>query len=301
MNPMTKPSIARRAAPVAAAALLSLLASCGGGGDSGSAVSNMTVTATGGLVGYGKNITLNVSGSGLNSGVNAAIEPGCFAMTRGTTTEGSMTFSCKLAAIGDLRVRVRTAEGAELATLRLNVEAPRVSMTAKQGTVDGSFAVELDPVRAPKTVDNFLQYINTSGCWYKDKLFHRVIKDFVVQGGGFIAGLQPAAGVGAPIVLESQNGLKNLRGTIAMARLDDPNSASSQFYFNVADNPQLDYVSDTSPGYAVFGTVISGMDKIDLIAGVPTMTKSSQINGAEVKFENAPIDNVVITACSQTR
>jgi cyclophilin family peptidyl-prolyl cis-trans isomerase len=292
----------RLAAPAAAALLASLLAACGGGGgDAGSAVTNLTVTSTNGVVGYGRNITLAVSGSGLDSTVTAAVEPGCFTMTRGTTTESSMSFTCRLAAFGDLRVRVRTAEGKELGTVRLDVPAPQVQFNARQGTTDGSFVVELDPVRAPKTVDNFLQYVNTSGCWYKDRLFHRVIKDFVVQGGGYIAGLQPATGIGAPIVLESQNGLKNLRGTIAMARTEAPNSATSQFYINVKDNPSLDYVSEDSPGYAVFGTVVSGQDKVDLLSQVPTMTKKSTINGQEVTFQDAPIDNVVITACGQIR
>jgi len=294
MNAMTKSSIARRAAPVAAAALLSLLASCGGGGDSGSAVSNMTVTATGGLVGYGKNISLNVSGSGLNSGVNAAIEPGCFTMARGATSEGSMTFSCRLLAVGDLRVRVRTAEGKELATLRLEVEAPRVEFTAKQNATEGKFVVELDPNNAPKTAENFMVYVNTGSCWYKDRLFHRVIPDRLVQGGGFIAGLQPAPGVAAAIPLESQNGLKNLRGTIGMARQSEPNTATSQFYINVKDNPDFDYASDAQPGYAVFGKVVSGIETVDLISKVPTMSKGDA-------FPDAPIDNVVITACSQIR
>lgn len=302
MNHLTTLFRPRLVAPAAAAVLVSLLAACGGGGgDPGSAVTNLTVTSTNGVVGYGRNITLAVSGSGLNSDVNAAVEPGCFSMTRGTTTEGSMSFTCRLAAYGDLRVRVRTAEGKELATLRLDVPAPQVQFTAKQGTVDGNFVVELDPRKAPKTVDNFLQYVNTSNCWYRDRLFHRVIKDFVVQAGGFIAGLQPATGIGPPIVLESQNGLKNLRGTIAMARADAPNSASSQFFINVKDNPSLDYAGDASPGYAVFGTVVSGMDKVDLLSQVPTMTKKATINGREETFENAPIDNVVISACGQIR
>src|SRR6185369_11353699 len=140
--------------------------------------------------------------------------------------------------LGDLRVRVRAAEGNELASLRHNVETPRVSLTVKQNTDQGTFVMELDPLAAPKTVENFLVYVNTTGCYYTITLFHRVIADKLVQGGGFTNGLATKVTL-SPIVLESNNGLKNLRGTVAMARTAEPNSATSQFYINVADNPDF--------------------------------------------------------------
>lgn len=293
-----KLSTSLRSVALAAAAML---AACGGGSDGGPAVTNLGATN----VAYGKTVTVTVSGSGLNSNLNAAIEPGCFTMTRGTSTsDTTQTFTCKIAAIGDLRVRVRTAEGAELASLRLDVPAPQVTMTATQGTATGTFVMELDPVKAPKTVDNFLTYVNTGtapACYYKNSLFHRVIADFVVQAGGFTTGFKPVTGVGAPIVLESQNGLKNERGTVAMARTSDPNSATTQFYINVKDNTDLDYVDASNPGYAVFGKVISGMDAIDVLQKVPTTTRQAEENGQVQNFPNAPVTDVVITSCSQTR
>lgn len=284
-------------ARIGALAVAALLASCGGGQDSGPAVSTLSATN----VAYGRTVSVTVLGTGLNANLTAAIEPGCFTMARtASSSDTSQTFTCKIAALGDLRVRVRTAEGAELASLRLTVEAPRVSMTVKQGTNEGSFVMELDPTKAPKTVDNFLAYVNTgTTCtFYKDTLFHRVIQGFVAQGGGYTASLTKKTAL-APIELESNNGLQNLKYTVAMARTDAPNSATSEFFVNVADNPALDYAGSASPGYAVFGKVISGTEVIDVLQAVPTMTKKNETTQQE--FPDAPIDNVVISACSQVR
>ena len=128
---------------------------------------------------------------------------------------------------------------------------PRVRIT----TSLGEFLVELDPNDAPLTVANFLQYVNEG--FYDGTIFHRVIPDFVVQGGGYLPGLE-AKPTHDPIASEASNGLLNLRGTVAMARTDDQNSATSQFYVNVADSPTLD-PSATSAGYTVFGRVIEGL------------------------------------------
>jgi len=285
---------------IAALALAASLASCGGGDSTGPAVSTLGASN----VAYGRTTTVTVQGSGLNANLTAAIEPGCFTMTRGTASDSAVTFTCKIAALGDLRVRVRSAEGAELASLRLTVEAPRVSMTIAQGNASGSFVMELDPVHAPKTVDNFLTYVNTgTTCtFYKDTLFHRVVRDgfSIAQGGGYIAGFTKKTPL-APIVLESNNGLKNEKYTVAMARTSEPNSATSEFYINGTDNPDFNYVSDAQPGYAVFGKLISGFEVYDVLQAVATMTKTAETNGQVVTFADTPIDNVVITACSQTR
>jgi peptidyl-prolyl cis-trans isomerase A (cyclophilin A) len=202
--------------------------------------------------------------------------------------------------MGDLRVRVRTEGGAEIASLRLDVGVPQVIFNASQGSATGSFLVELDPAKAPKTVDNFLAYVNQSGgCFYKDTLFHRVIKDFVVQAGGYTTGLAAKTTGKLPaIALESNNGLMNLRGAIAMARTADPNSATSEFFVNVKDNPDLDYQSNAKPGYAVFGKVIAGMEDIDRLQTVPTQEKT---NGLGVTFKDAPQSEVVITTCGQVK
>ena len=156
---------------------------------------------------------------------------------------------------------------------------PKVEFT----TTLGKFVVQLDPARAPKTVANFLDYVKSG--FYKGTIFHRVIPGFMVQGGGFTPDMKQKP-TRAPIALESQNGLRNLRGTIAMARTSDPNSATSQFFVNVVDNASLDYPKPDGYGYAVFGKVISGMDVIDKIVAVPTKS--------EGPFQNVPIKPVVI-------
>ena len=134
-------------------------------------------------------------------------------------------------------------------------------------TNQGNFVVELDPEKAPKTVENFINYVNSG--FYTGTIFHRVINGFMVQGGGFTKDMKEKS-TQAPIPLESRNGLQNLKYTIAMARTGDPNSATSQFFINVRDNAKLDYPSPDGNGYAVFGKVISGTDVIDQIKFAPT-------------------------------
>ena len=134
----------------------------------------------------------------------------------------------------------------------------------------GDIEIKLATKEAPITTANFLSYVEDD--FYDDTVFHRVMPGFMIQGGGFIAtGKQKI--MGDPIMLESDNGLKNKRGTIAMARTSDPNSATSQFFINLVDNTFLDN-SPTSDGYAVFGEVVEGMDVVDAIAGVKTTTSS---------------------------
>jgi peptidyl-prolyl cis-trans isomerase A (cyclophilin A) len=148
-------------------------------------------------------------------------------------------------------------------------------------TTQGEIVVALDPVKAPATVTNFLRYVSTGH--YANTLYHRVVKDFVVQGGGYAAVL--AEGFTAnpiekptfpPIALESNNGLSNLRGTIAMARTSVPNSATAQFYINTVNNTCLNYQNGCAGfdqnGYAVFGSVIHGLDVVDRINAVSVGT-----------------------------
>ena len=140
--------------------------------------------------------------------------------------------------------------------------APQV----KFQTSMGDFVVEVYPDKAPKTVDNFLQYVKAKQ--YDDTIFHRVINNFMVQGGGFTQSMNQKP-TRPPVPLEAQNGLKNDMGTIAMARTSDPNSATAQFFVNVKNN---DFLNAKGPadGYTVFGKVISGMDVIHKIKLVPT-------------------------------
>jgi peptidyl-prolyl cis-trans isomerase A (cyclophilin A) len=152
------------------------------------------------------------------------------------------------------------------------------SAASKWGTVcmltsSGEIVVELYDTYAPQTVANFYNYVSAG--FYSNTLIHRVDRDFVIQGGGYTSGMVAKTPLYAPIKLESNNGLSNLRGTLAMARRSDPDSATSQFFFNVNDNTSLDYQSATNPGYAVFGRVISGLPVMDAINVLPTYTYSS--------------------------
>ena len=150
-------------------------------------------------------------------------------------------------------------------------------------TTKGNIEIELDLVKAPITSNNFISYVNVGH--YNGLVFHRVIKGFMVQGGGFDQnGTQRK--VQAPIILESKNGLKNTVGTVAMARTSVPNSATSQFFINTVDNDFLDY-TPSNPGYAVFGKVIKGMHIVFEIENVKTATKNG--NG------DWPVENIIIT------
>jgi peptidyl-prolyl cis-trans isomerase A (cyclophilin A) len=142
------------------------------------------------------------------------------------------------------------------------------AQNVKLATSMGDIVIELNADLAPKTVANFLQYVKSGH--YEGTTFHRVIESFMIQAGGHKADMSEKA-VRAPIVLESNNGLSNMRGTIAMARTGNPNSATAQFFINVNDNVMLDKANGSDGnGYAVFGKVVAGMDVVDKIRAVPT-------------------------------
>jgi peptidyl-prolyl cis-trans isomerase B (cyclophilin B) len=141
--------------------------------------------------------------------------------------------------------------------------APRVELNTSKGII----VIELDPVKAPITTKNFLTYVNEG--FYNGTIFHRVIPGFMIQGGGMTADMSEKPTHGT-IKNEASNGLKNDRGTIAMARRSDPNSASAQFFINTANNAPLNYRGPNSPGYAVFGKVVEGMAVVDAIEKVKT-------------------------------
>ncbi len=150
-------------------------------------------------------------------------------------------------------------------------------------TTHGPIVLELNRKAAPVTVENFLQY--THAKFYDGLVFHRVIPTFMIQGGGFDSTMNRRK-ADAMIAIESDNGLSNRRGTIAMARTSDPNSATSQFFINVKDNIQLDYMGPRQPGYAVFGKVVAGMDAVDAIKDVDTHRVG--------QHQNVPVEPVVI-------
>jgi len=155
----------------------------------------------------------------------------------------------------------------------------------------GNITIELDMQNAPNSSENFLAYVDDG--YFVDTTFHRVIPDFMVQGGGITADMQDKSSKRAPIENEANNGLKNDRGTLAMARTSDPHSATSQFFINHADNAFLNFTSESMQGwgYAVFGKVTEGMDIVDTIAQVPTGNKGGH--------QNVPIETITITAVSR--
>jgi len=154
---------------------------------------------------------------------------------------------------------------------------PRVAFETSKGKI----VIELYPDKAPKTVDNFLKYVKAGH--YDGTIFHRVIPGFMVQGGGFTPDMKQKA-TRPPIPNEADNGLTNDRGTVAMARTSDPNSASSQFFVNVVDNGFLNFKAKTAQGwgYTVFGKVVEGMEVADAIAAVKT------------KAQDVPVEPIVV-------
>jgi peptidyl-prolyl cis-trans isomerase B (cyclophilin B) len=158
-------------------------------------------------------------------------------------------------------------------------------------TNHGAIKIELDAQKAPVSVKNFLQYVDDK--FYDGTIFHRVIEDFMIQGGGFEPGMKQKKTRDA-IKNEASNGLSNKRGTIAMARTSDPDSATAQFYINTVNNPNLDKANtEDNVGYCVFGKVIEGMDVVDKIRKVDTGTKGD--------FRNVPTQDVVIKSVRRAK
>ena len=158
-------------------------------------------------------------------------------------------------------------------------------------TTMGNITIELDADNAPKTSANFLDYVDEG--YYAGTTFHRVIPNFMIQGGGITADMQDKPSSRAPIENEAKNGLKNERGTVAMARTSDPHSATSQFFINHVDNEFLNFTSESMQGwgYAVFGRVVDGMDVVDAIAQVETGNKGGH--------QNVPVETITITGASR--
>lgn len=150
-------------------------------------------------------------------------------------------------------------------------------------TNHGNITIELDAEKAPKTVENFLAYVNSGH--YAGTIFHRVIDGFMIQGGGFEPGMKQKP-TNAPVENEAKNGLKNAPYTLAMARTSDPHSASAQFFINIKSNDFLDYPGQDGWGYCVFGKVIEGMDIVDKIKAVKT-TRAGM-------FADVPVEDVII-------
>ncbi|HEX3555931.1 MAG TPA: peptidylprolyl isomerase [Thermoanaerobaculia bacterium] len=182
--------------------------------------------------------------------------------------------ACLLAIVG-------SASGAEPEKAPAAPAHPQVRLETSKGNI----VLELYPDKAPKTVENFLQYVKSG--FYDGTIFHRVIPDFMIQGGGFTSEMTQKP-TKAPIQNEADNRVLNERGTVAMARTGDPNSATAQFFINLKNNGFLNFTGKTASGwgYTVFGKVVEGLDVVDAIAQVPTGRKGS--------YENVPAQPVVI-------
>jgi cyclophilin family peptidyl-prolyl cis-trans isomerase len=175
-------------------------------------------------------------------------------------------------------------------------DKPMTETTAANPTVliettMGNITIELDIQNAPNSSENFLAYVDDG--YFVDTTFHRVIPNFMIQGGGITADMRDKPSKRPPIKNEASNGLKNDRGTLAMARTSDPHSATSQFFINHADNDFLNFSSESMQGwgYAVFGRVVEGMDVVDAIAKVPTGNRGGH--------QNVPVETITITGASR--
>jgi len=186
-----------------------------------------------------------------------------------------------LACLACLLAIVGSASGAEPGKAPATTTHPQVLLETSKGNI----VLELYPDKAPKTVENFLQYVKAG--FYNGTIFHRVIPDFMIQGGGFTADMTQKP-TKAPVQIEADNRVLNERGTIAMARTNDPNSATAQFFVNLVNNGNLNFTAKTTSGwgYTVFGKVVDGMGVVDAIAQVPTTNKGT--------YQNVPAQAVVI-------
>ena len=225
--------------------------------------------------GQNNNLTLVANGC-----ENLTLDDGSYAAVR--------TATCTTSSIGTVRFDVKD-NSTNTVTQTASIAIPNPQVTLK--TSLGNIVMELNPTAAPVTVNNLLSYVSKG--FYSNTLFHRVIPGFMVQGGGFTTGMVQKTDTAAAIKLESQNGLLNTRGTVAMARTSVADSATSQFFVNLVDNAFLNYASATSPGYAVFGKVVTGMDVVDNIAKVTTTKVGTN--------ENVPVTDVLIQSASQTQ
>jgi peptidyl-prolyl cis-trans isomerase A (cyclophilin A) len=265
---------------------LVLLGGCGGGGASGPQVSSIVASNAR----YGATTTITVSGMALDEGIVLGIEGPCEQLT--TVVGGSADtrqYTCDITAVGEFIATVSRAGGGVVGRVTVNVPPPRVEIT----TGKGSFLIELDPERAPQSARNFLAYVN--GNFYNNVVVQAVYPGRGIMAGGYQTGPRVKNPTRAAIPLESDNGLRNARGTIGMFRGADSNSARATWYINTADNADLDRQSAAQPGYAVFGRVVVGLDVVDAISALPFRPDLA------TGLSNVPETEVVITDVTQTR
>ena len=265
-------------------ALLALLSACGGSTGFPPVITGVKVQS----LKYGYTATIYLGGKDLRSSVTVDSNGACTnpSFASNSTTD-TLVLNCGVKVVGDLPLTIKAEDGSVIYTTTLTVPKPQVTMFTSKGTI----VLELDPTTAPISSNNYLSYVSKG--FYSSTLFHRVISGFMIQGGGYTTGMVKKTGQSAPIELESNKSLSNLRGTLAMARTNVFNSATSEFFINVVDNTFLDYKNAGNPGYAVFGKVVQGMDVVDAIVAQPT--------GVSNGFADVPLTDVVINLAFQTQ
>ena len=265
-------------------ALVALLSACGGSTGFPPVITGVKVQS----IKYGHTATIYLGGKDLRSSVTVDTNGACInpSFASNSTTD-TLVLNCGVKVVGDMPLTIKAEDGSVIYTTTVTVPKPQVTLFTTKGTI----VLELDPTTAPISSNNYLSYVSKG--FYTSTLFHRVISGFMIQGGGYTTGLVKKTGQSAPIELESNKGLSNLRGTLAMARTNVFNSATSEFFINVVDNTFLDYKNAGNPGYAVFGKVVQGMDVVDTIVSQPT----GILNG----FADVPLTDVVISLALQTQ
>jgi peptidyl-prolyl cis-trans isomerase A (cyclophilin A) len=237
---------------------------------------------------YGQLSQFTLTGNFSDNEINVSTKncKGLALVAGGTTTTKSVTCTIGAVGTGVVSLEAKLPDGTVLKSVSFDVPNPQVSMQTSLGAV----VLELNPTAAPLSTDNFLQYVNSK--FYDNTLIHRVVTAgiFVAQGGWLTPTPAVQPGQKAAIALEVNKGLSNLKGTIAMARSADLNSATSQYYFNLADNVALD---TSNGGYAVFGKVVSGSEVLDAMASVKTTTAFG--------LADFPASNVVVLSATQTK
>ena len=299
--------------PLAAAAYLS---GCGGGGSDAGGPPPQVSSFSASTARYSETLLITLSGNNLDQALTLT-SAGCRNFARSTAAPFVSTatlayYTCTVSGVGNQTVTVSGA-GVTAATVPFSVATPEVTMLVNNGAgVAGTLVISLRPQEAPLTVDNFLSYVKSG--FYNNTVFHRhgrtaASTTFVLQGGGYTAPLSsatrfPAPKVtGAPIALETGRGLSNLRYTLAMARTNEPNTATSEFFINTVANTFLDGDGTAgNPGYAVFGTVTTGTTLVDAMVAAPCTLSPLNFNTPfTVSTDCLPDPNLVIVGATQTR
>ncbi len=288
---------------LAAPTLAALLAACGGGGGNAGGPPPVVTLSSASAAMYSQSLLVTLNGSNLDQGLSVA-STGCRDIARSSaapyvSSASVAYYQCTVSAVGTQQVNVaRAGDGVALATVPFSVAVPQVTVSVSNGAaVNGNFVITLSPQQAPLTVDNFLAYVKSG--FYVGTVFHRHVPGFVLQDGGYAAPI--AAGplplhkpTSLPITLEDNAGLSNLRFTVAMARTNELDSATSEFFINLVDNVGLDR-QGLRRGYAVFGSISTGTDYVVSMQGAPCSFFGSDTTTC------IPVPNLGIASAVQTR